>query len=323
MLFLHFVAAALAFVFAGFGFAQGLTPCDTHCVSSVFGNVAGFPCTAGDTLCFCGQNTTLDNGIHDCITQGCPGENPSIQVPLAEASASSFCSSAFASASAASSKPVSTTESVAPTSTSISSTPASTSTSASTSISSSTSASATVASTSSTPAATNQATSSSVPGASSSKTGTSSTMAPTTTTSNAPATSTTAAATVSAGFSTAVKAGIGAGVGSAVVLTAIVAFCVWLRRRQRVKKSPRAYQISEPMAGSGRQYANSIGKFEAVGSPSAQSYATKTTTVRSNAPSVPQHPRSPTSVYSYSSELDAHARRYEDMIPRTQPRTMI
>ncbi|XXH03279.1 hypothetical protein Hte_009677 [Hypoxylon texense] len=123
----------------------------------------------------------------------------------------------------------------------------------------------------------------------------------------------------------AVRAGIGAGVGAAVVLLAILA--AWLCMRRRKAKNPAtqapAMQISQPLPGSGRQYADPTRQTEAglsktfVTSPAPHE--------RHQAGSLHSEPTTPhtPSAASYSSELDANARRYEDMRRGTQPRTMI
>jgi hypothetical protein len=120
------------------------------------------------------------------------------------------------------------------------------------------------------------------------------------------------------GLSTAVKAGIGAGAGVAALAAIIIIVCVCLRRRQRKTAAThgRTLKISEPMTGSGRQFAHDAHKAEA-GLPKPI-VTTKPVPAGTTA-----QPTSPTSMYSYSSELEAHARRYEDLLPRTQPRTMI
>lgn len=127
------------------------------------------------------------------------------------------------------------------------------------------------------------------------------------------------------GLSVAARAGIGAGVGVAAVLLGILAFCLCMRRRKQKKAAAAAaaaptMQISQPLPGSGRQYADSTPQAEAGARVPKNPATQSSTTQRSVSPITP--PYSP-SAASYSSELDANARRYEDMLPRTQPRTMI
>lgn len=78
----------------------------------------------------------------------------------------------------------------------------------------------------------------------------------------------------------------------------------------------RNYKISEPMAVANSQYGQEVRRAEA-GLPKP---------IVTNWPLRPDSTgmaTSPTSVYSNGSDLESHARRYEDMMPRTQPRTMI
>ncbi|KAI1112697.1 hypothetical protein F5Y14DRAFT_253135 [Nemania sp. NC0429] len=336
------VIAAIAIAALGLVHAQdsSTTPsvCATGCVTGVFANAANIGCANGDILCVCGKTDSLQGGIRDCITGACPADGPDVQFPLAVAYGNDICAKAAA-ASAAPVTPASSTTAPAPSSqtteaTSSSAPPAAVSattpvpspestsqstttsttvtTSASSSASSSTSTTASVSS-SATPASLSSTTSG--PTSASSSSTSSSTSSPTAAPTAAATTNTEAATT---GLSTAVKAGIGAGVGAAALAAIIIAVCVCLRRRQQTKSADRVrkYKISEPMSKSDLQFGNDIGRAEA-GLPKPI-----ITTHRAQVDATGL-PNSPTSLYSNSSDLEAHARRYEDMPPRTQPRTMI
>ena len=81
--------------------------------------------------------------------------------------------------------------------------------------------------------------------------------------------------------------GIGVGAGVAVIGSAL-AICLLCRRRRQDSRA-RSLQISEPMPGSGRDYSGRAG-----------SISDKNLT-----------------------ELEQKSKRYEDMIPRQSPRSMI
>ena len=82
-------------------------------------------------------------------------------------------------------------------------------------------------------------------------------------------------------------------------MTGLVAICLTVRRKQKENEARRGnmIDISGPLPGGGRQWANGEPKY----GTSATAGARK----------------------SYSSELDRHARPYEEMVPHTQPRNMI
>ncbi|KAI1160745.1 hypothetical protein F5B18DRAFT_490402 [Nemania serpens] len=340
------VVAAVVLAALGLVNAQdpSTTPsiCATGCVTGVFANAANIGCANGDTLCVCNKPDSFQGGIRDCITGACPSDGPDVQFPLAVAYGNDICAKAAA-ASAASAAPAIPTSSAAastseptPTEVASSSTPAaavstttpvsspestSQSTTISTTVTSTTASSPVSSSTSTTAPVSSSATSASpsptasVPVSVSSLSTTSGTSGPTATSAPASTPNTEAATT---GLSTAVKAGIGAGVGAAALAAIIIAVCVCLRRRQRTKSANRVlkYKISEPMSKSDHQFANDVGRAEAgLPKPIITRHPAQVDTTGL--------PTSPTSLYSNSSDLEAHARRYEDMPPRTQPRTMI
>ncbi|KAI0967283.1 hypothetical protein F4678DRAFT_247910 [Xylaria arbuscula] len=324
--------------------AQDAAPsvCSAGCVNGVFVNAANIGCASGDTACVCGKTDQFYDGIRDCITQACASDGPDTQIPLAEAYANQLCASAAASSSTPPPAPTSSAQPASPESTPTEAAPIVTTTAAVSSPTSSPSegstsqstvvspkvASTEVTSSTSSPQATTTSASGTLSDKVSSPTNSASTSASTSTSSSSPSAtsessseSSQSAATneskATTGLSTAVKAGIGAGVGAAALAAILITVCVCLRRRQRNKTASRVrnYKISEPMAVSDRHFGNDIGRTEA-GLPKP---IITTLPVRPDAAMA----TSPTSLYSNSSDLESHARRYEDMPPRTQPRTMI
>ncbi|RYC58285.1 hypothetical protein CHU98_g7928 [Xylaria longipes] len=352
------VAATAAITILGLVSAQDspATPsvCAVGCVNGVFVNAANMGCASGDMLCVCDQAASFQGGIHDCIVAACASDGPDVQIPLANAYANEQCASesnlagvfmaknveypnAFslpeaAAESAAPSVPTSSTaasppeptpaevtSSTTPTAASSTSTPVPSaesspqSTTTSSSVVSTTAASPTTSSS----ASDNESTTTQ-PVSPTTSASTSGSSSPTTSGISAPA-ATSSTSSTTTGLSTAVKAGIGAGVGAAALAAIIIAVCVCLRRRQRKKTANRVrnYKISEPMSASSSHFANEIGRAETTGLPR---------------PIITTHAAhldntgmatSPTSVYSNASDLESHARRYEEMPPRAQPRTMI
>ncbi|KAI0544603.1 hypothetical protein F4679DRAFT_516936 [Xylaria curta] len=307
--------------------------CAVGCVNGVFVNAASVGCANGDTLCVCGKTADFQDGIRDCITSACASDVPDTQIPLADAYANDLC----AKASAAAAPPAPTTTPAPPpestpteAATSTTSTAASSTDTAVPSAESSPQSTTTSSSAVSTSAATSAATSSSasdsqstITQAASSTTFASTSVPSSSTTSSdvsAPATTSSGTIPTNPGLSTAAKAGIGAGVGAAVLAAIIIAICVCLRRRQQNKTaSPvRNYKISEPMSATGSEFANNIGRAQTTNVP--RPIVTTNYGARLSATGMPT---SPTSVYSNGSDLESHARRYEDMPPRTQPRHMI
>ncbi|KAI1428698.1 hypothetical protein F5Y12DRAFT_683754 [Xylaria sp. FL1777] len=334
MMFGQLIAIVLVTILSLVG-AQDTTPsvCSTGCVNGVFVNAANLGCANGDTLCVCGKTDSFRDGIRDCIIQACPADGPDAQIPLADAYADAICASAAASSSTPPPAPTSSTApaSTEPQPTNTEAASATTSTGAdstATSIpsaessSQSTVASSTVTSTETSSSASNtKVTTAPISGTPSDKVSSSvstSISSPSTTSSSLQPIATSGTSQDTTGLSTAVKAGIGAGVGAAALAAIIITVCVCLRRRQRNKTVNRVrnYKISEPMAVSDRQFGNDVGRAEA-GLPKP---IITTLPVRADAMAMAT---SPTSLYSNSSDLETHARRYEDMMPRTQPRTMI
>ncbi|KAI1290626.1 hypothetical protein F5Y03DRAFT_54954 [Xylaria venustula] len=320
--------------------AQAPSVCSAGCVNGVFVNAANIGCASGDTACVCGKTDQFYDGIRDCITQACASDVPDTQIPLAEAYANQLCASAAASSSTPPPTPTSSPQPASPEPTTTEAAPIVTTTAAVSSTASSSSeestsqstvvspkvASTEVTSSTSSPQATTTSASGTLSDKVSSPTNSASIVASTSSsspsaTSESSSESSQPAATneskATTGLSTAAQAGIGAGVGAAALAAIIITVCVCLRRRQGNKAASRVrnYKISEPMAVSDRHFGNDIGRAEA-GLPKP---IITTLPVRPDAAMA----TSPTSLYSNSSDLESHARRYEDMPPRTQPRTMI
>ncbi|KAI0813472.1 hypothetical protein GGR55DRAFT_580139 [Xylaria sp. FL0064] len=336
------VIALVLFTTLGLVSAQdaALSACASGCVTGVISNTGNVGCTVGDTQCVCAKPDSLKDGIRDCITSACAADGPDVQIPLADAKVDQVCASAAAgnapppspTSSPAPASPESTTTEAAPTTTSSVDGSTTTAVSDAATSSPSTVANSEVATTETTSSApTTQATTASASDAlsnkvsptatsasnSPSKSTSTSTSSPSTTSSSSQPAATSSKSESTTGLSTAAQAGIGAGVGAAALAAIIISICVCLRRRQRNKtaNSVRNYKISEPMAVSDHQFGNAIGRAEA-GLPKP---IITTMPVHSDSAAM----ASPTSLYSNSSDLEAHARRYEDMPPRTQPRTMI
>jgi len=96
----------------------------------------------------------------------------------------------------------------------------------------------------------------------------------------------------SGGLSNGAKIGVGIGAAAGgIALIALVACILITRRHKRKADRPGHYQISDPLPGSGRSYANDHHHKQ-------------------------YQPAS-------KSELESKSRRYEDMVPRQKPRTMV
>ncbi|OTA70802.1 hypothetical protein K449DRAFT_393772 [Hypoxylon sp. EC38] len=334
----------------GLGIAQdtaGIKPCASGCVNGVFANGPNIGCAANDLVCVCGKTTAFTDGIHDCVMNACPPQDRDSQLPLAQSSGADQCKAASSSAGLLSSATPAPATSAATTPASVESqqaaaTPstAATETSAGTTASpvpTSSPASPTVAASSESALGVASVDSTSAvaeSSAASSPTSSATTSERSSTTGEAAASTETASAETSnekssptgSGLSVAARAGIGAGAGVAVVLAAILAFCLISRRRKQKNAAAGripTMQISEPLPGSGRQYADNVNVSKA-GASLSKTFTPSPPSQRSapRATSPTPAPYSPSSA-SYSSELDAHTQRYEDLLPRTQPHTMI
>ncbi|RYP35417.1 hypothetical protein DL767_003824 [Monosporascus sp. MG133] len=358
---LHMRFAALFAIFLGVvcaqstdeGSAKLMSPCAATCVNNVFSAADRLGCQPGDTLCICKKTPEFENGINDCVMQACvlPLGEPIEQVAHAEDHGADICNEAYSSISVLPSlDPSSTTESPASQSTTSAMTateataaeptPAGAPVPAATTLSPSTTASSpttepvvptTSLSTELAPAATEQSKSpestppdptetvESAASRSSSTSTTALTPEPSAAVSGvatpgaepSPAESIEPAASPG-GLPIEVKAGISAGACVAAVMGIIVAAYLILRRKKAQGGSD--MKISDPLPGAGRQWApetKALGNtFPTAYTPSGRSPQT------SDSNDAPRR-------NSYSSELDREARRYEDMLPRTQPRMMI
>lgn len=155
------------------------------------------------------------------------------------------------------------------------------------------------------PVSTSQATETTSGSATAETTGASSTSSPSsskTSDSVASATSSSAdggATDGSAGLSQAAIVGIGVGVGAAVIAVAGIVICLLLRNRRRNRDAGHM-EISKPLPGSGR-YNNS------------SRHATHSD----------NYSRRDNSIEKFGADIEMTSQRYEDMVPRTQPRTMV
>ncbi|KAI1404227.1 hypothetical protein F4819DRAFT_148841 [Hypoxylon fuscum] len=345
--------ASVVALFVGQGAAQGLDACASGCVNGVFLNAVGIGCTDNDRLCVCGKTAEFSDGIRDCVNQVCGGD-AAAQLPLAQTYGTGQCESASSAAgllptpvptTSPSPAPAQPTEATVPTQVAASAAPPSptaetsaettpTPVASSNAVSSDVTSDALTAVAATTDPATSAsataiesaATESSVPSSSPESSSTSSETASSAQESDQGTSSTAApVAPASNDLSVAARAGIGAAAGVVIAMIGLVIGWLCLRRRNanRAKKQMQqfpAMQISQPLPGSGRQFADNMRQTEAGLSKSFTPTA-RSEPILQPTRSHPSGPPSPTG--SYSSQLDANARRYEDLLPRTQPRTMI
>ncbi|OAA35053.1 CFEM domain protein [Metarhizium rileyi] len=119
-------------------------------------------------------------------------------------------------------------------------------------------------------------------------------------TSNAPSSATSSVAATggspSTGLSQAAIAGIGVGIGAAVIAVAGIVVCMLLKaRRHNPRRNGNKADISKPFHGPGRMYTREASFRRAR-----------------------DH-----SMEKYGNDLEMTSHRYEDMVPRTQPRTLV
>ncbi|KAI0880684.1 uncharacterized protein GGS22DRAFT_81950 [Annulohypoxylon maeteangense] len=337
-----FAVVALVPLLLGQGGAQ-ILPCAAGCVSGVFANAANMGCAMNDILCVCGKSTDFSDGIRDCVNQACPAADVAAQLPLAQSAGTDQCKTASAAAATpttstpaqsqvtpltqqAAASPSSTATETPAETTETTATPISTTSPVSTPTAQTTEAALSVASTDSGATSTTSA-------ADQSSTDSASTAMSSTTDSGAASGATAAADSSGSGspstssdLSVAARAGIGAGSGVAAVLLGIIAFCLLTRRRKQKRAAQqKSMQILQPLPGSGRLYANNMRQADASLSKTfTQSpLSKKSNQPAARAPSPTTPPYSPSVASSYDPDLDLNARRYEDLTPRTQPRTMI
>ncbi|PHH67397.1 hypothetical protein CDD81_5 [Ophiocordyceps australis] len=263
--------------------------CIPGCVNQVRTQFAEFGCTnADDAGCLCWK-PNFSYGIRDCGIS-CGANDGNVRQQLAQA----FCAGILT-VQAPSATDTTSSSSTAAQSSTASSTQSSAISTSHTTLS--TAVSTTAASSSSAAAA---KTSSSAPSLSSpsspatsihshTTTDTEPLMTASTTFDAAPeASSATAIDSPATGLSGAAAAGVGVGVGAALIALAGVGICFFMRNR---KQEPReSGDISKPLPGSGRAYPPS---------------------------------REPGSLEKYGNDIEMTSNRYEDMVPRQQPRTMV
>ncbi|KAI1879234.1 hypothetical protein JX265_002188 [Neoarthrinium moseri] len=342
---------ALVVLFLGHAVADDLSACSAGCINSVFADPSSLKCAQNDKLCVCDAGDNFSFAIRDCITQACgvTGDALNGQLEAAKGSAKIQCDSIKASAGvtatpapapATTEAPAPTTTTAAPETTEEATTKPATTEATSTAAPVTTSESTTTAPTTlATSTQSSSASKSSAVTSSSSTTGTRTTGAAQTTSSSSSdaATSPSADDSSSGGLSVAAKAGIGAGAGVALILFAILTCCLCSRKRKNTKPnatSKRPFriptmQISRPLPGSGRQYANDLeaAKASALSTHFRNDVVAPIKPVRYS-PSVVSSQYSPKSAYAPSrpsreDEHDLLARRYEDMIPRVKPKTVL
>lgn len=106
-----------------------------------------------------------------------------------------------------------------------------------------------------------------------------------------------AAGSNSNGLSQAAIAGIGIGIGAAVIAIAgIVIFMLLKGRKSKAGRHPDNMEISKPLPGSGRMYPNRENNHRGGRDGSLE---------------------------KYGHDIEMMTNRYEDMVPRTQPRTLV
>ncbi|KAI1442631.1 hypothetical protein F5Y02DRAFT_242987 [Annulohypoxylon stygium] len=334
-----FAAVALVPLLVGQGSAQ-LLPCAAGCVSGVLANAASIGCAMNDILCVCGKSTDFTDGIRDCVNQACPAADVAAQLPLAEAAGTDQCKTASAAAASSTAAPAEsqatplTQQAAASSPTSIATeatskaTPGTAATSISTTDPASTPTAQTTEAALSVPSTFSTVTSATSAAGQSSIDSAESAMSSTTDSGAASGATATAdnsdsGSSSTGGLSTAARAGIGASSGVAAILVCLLGYWLVTRRRKQKKAD---MQISQPLPGSGRVYAGNMRQADASLSktftPSPMS-SKKSNQPAPRAPSPGTPPYSPSVASSYDPELDLNARRYEDLTPRTQPRTMI
>ncbi|KAF7533256.1 hypothetical protein G7054_g7245 [Neopestalotiopsis clavispora] len=344
----------LVALFLGLAAADGLSACSAGCISQVFSDTTKFGgCATNDKVCACGSTPDFWFAIRDCITQACPSDDLDTQLADAQTDSQSQCAAASgvpATTPVTTPPPPATT--VATTPTTAANTEPTTTEAAETAtapVSTATSPTSTASEETAASAATTSATSASAPSTSLTSTtlsqsvaaATSGTSATSSTSKTASGTSTAASSSSTSeaaantsdsentsGLTVAAQAGIGAGAGVALI-SALLVFCCMKRKRKNKENPSRipTMQISKPLPGSGRQYAGDL-EAARMAALSTQFRDDQLTPIKAAAykPSIISSSQySPTSLYAPSDydERQVAGRRYEDMLPRTQPRTMI
>ncbi|KAG5917280.1 hypothetical protein E4U61_002870 [Claviceps capensis] len=275
-------------------FGDSPAECIGRCAGQVRGKFKDLQCAdANAAPCLC-ANPTFPRAILEC-SQSC-GATVDL---VANYLSSDFCKAqplAKPSASAAASPPASSTPS--PTTA-----PATSAAPAASSTSPTSTPTPTPTSTPSSTSSQVESTTSIPPEASSSVsvvTTASQSSAPSSTTEAVPAATSSAAAAAaspSTGLSHAAVAGIGVGIGAAVLGLAGVVICALMKgRNKKPGRNADRVAISKPMPAAGRSYPNREDQYRGGRDGSFE---------------------------KYGPDIEMTANRYEDMVPRTQPRTMV
>ncbi|KAK4120078.1 hypothetical protein N657DRAFT_580352 [Parathielavia appendiculata] len=262
---------------------DSLQACGKGCYDNVVNKAGEFNCAAMDFNCLC-RVDSFTAGIRDCALAACgPDYMPTVTNAVA-----AQCATNAKPAAAPGFVPATSSSSSAPAPTTTEA-PTSTSSSSSevastTSSSTSTTVSTSTLSSSSSSAATSSATSMVVP----TRVAPSSTSA---TSTRAAATSSAAATPEPSGLTEAAKIGVGVGVAAAVIAILALVACVFLRKRRARQLSARTdrFKISHPMPSDEHSYTRDNNSNHDIG----------------------------------SGDLEMKSRRYEDMLPRQQPRQMV
>ncbi|KAK8131389.1 hypothetical protein PG984_007827 [Apiospora sp. TS-2023a] len=344
-------ALVAATIFWGNVLAQGdMNACAKGCVVNIFTDPSRLGCKPEDKNCACHSGQNLTFGVRDCITQACKisGDELAKQIAASDQYTNEICvpfTSTAPAAPATTAPPPQPAPAAAPATTApaapapTTAEPAKTTGAASPEVkdppgssipATATQAGATSAANSQPTTGASSAASADSPSGTANVNAAASSHAAGAAAATASPTSSEAAAkekedSSEGGLSIAAKAGIGAGAGVVVVMAAITLCCIMMRRRRdnrnagakgpaRPARSPLP-AISKPVAG-GRHYA------EDVESPAALNFPFPAACNEKR-----PHPsaQSPTSPYKSSREdhYSVQGNKYEDMLPRTQPRTMI
>ncbi|KAK8018558.1 hypothetical protein PG991_007748 [Apiospora marii] len=349
-------ALVAATLFWGNVLAQGdMNACAKGCVVNIFADPSRLGCKPEDKNCACHSGDNLTFGVRDCITQACglTGEALDKQVAASDQYTNEIClpfTSTAPPAPATTAPPPEPAPAAAPATTATGAAPAPTTADPAKTDAASpevkdppgTSPPATGTQAGATSAATSEPTTGASAASADSPSGTvdassaASSHAAGVAASTASPSSSGAASkekeekrdSSAGGLSVAAKAGIGAGAGVVVVMAAITLCCIMMRRRRdnrnataaaakgpaRPARSPMPCNISKPVAG-GRHYAEDVESPAEVNFPFPAACNEKRP--------VPQE--STKSPYKNAREdhYSVQGNKYEDMLPRTQPRTMI
>ncbi|KYK58037.1 hypothetical protein DCS_05050 [Drechmeria coniospora] len=280
--------------------AQETPACILQCSNQQRAEFGKFSCgSADDAACLCAKQD-FSFGIRDCGAS-CQATDATVQQFLSTGFCQGHIAAVAPSAPAATSIPQPAPSPI-PSSTLAHPAPTVSSTVSSSTTLSPQTTSSTSSSTSTAPSSSQESTTSTLSASASTIAGVASTSnapqsaAPSSTLSGTPAEATTsapaAAEPAGTGLSKAAVVGVGIGVGAAVCAVVGIAICLLLRNRKR--KSTQTSELFKPLPGSGRLpgtsrvYGREHGSFEKNGN-----------------------------------DIELSSNRYEDMVPRTQPRTMV